>query len=356
MTRLGLTLHPLDPLLFRDGRPFEAGDFARSGMPTPQTLAGALRTRVLQDLSFDFDRLAENARQVRDIETALKMSGVPDWFLDLRVRGPWLARDGKPCVPLPATIRKDRDGGFQWSRPLRGVVPGWRPPLEGMRPLWRGSGPVDKGDGGWVPIDCIPAALDGSLRDDQVWKDLYDYDERTGIGINPGTLVAEESHIYGVKLLSLAPGVTFYAEVDVPEGAPKELLRTGGTIAWGGEARHARIEAVPPVAWPSTPPDERRAMLLLTTPAIFRNGWIPDRPPAGAKLVAAAVPDPIPVSGWDLARAGPKPLRHAVPAGAVYFYEECPASALKDIDSLCGVAEDVRQGWGLFVYGGWNHA
>ena len=40
--RVGLRLDPCDVLFFRDGRPFAAASHGESGMPAPQTLAGAL--------------------------------------------------------------------------------------------------------------------------------------------------------------------------------------------------------------------------------------------------------------------------------------------------------------------------
>ncbi|MCH7666797.1 MAG: hypothetical protein IH936_12800, partial [Acidobacteria bacterium] len=41
----------------------------------------------------------------------------------------------------------------------------------------------------------------------------------------------------------------------------------------------------------------------------------------GAAVVAGAVGEPLPVSGWDYEQRMPKPLLHAVPAGSVYFFE-----------------------------------
>jgi CRISPR-associated protein Cmr3 len=91
---------------------------------------------------------------------------------------------------------------------------------------------------------------------------------------------------------------------------------------------------------------------VLTTPAILDSGWRPATM-AGSALVAAAVPEPIAVSGWDLARGGPKPNVFAVPAGSVYFAEGDVRPA---DDSLSDRPEDRLEGWGCFLKGVWNHA
>lgn len=89
--------------------------------------------------------------------------------------------------------------------------------------------------------------------------------------------------------------------------------------------------------------------MLLTTPAPFAAGWRPN----GLDIVAAAVPSHVAVSGWDLARGGPKPTRFAVAAGAAYFCRPAPGD--DDRLSLCD-GEDALLGWGSFLQGIWNYA
>jgi CRISPR-associated protein Cmr3 len=55
--RIGLILEPLDVLFFRDGRPFEAGIRVGGQAIMPQTLAGALRTALLDRAGCDFQAL-----------------------------------------------------------------------------------------------------------------------------------------------------------------------------------------------------------------------------------------------------------------------------------------------------------
>ena len=68
-------------------------------------------------------------------------------------------------------------------------------------------------------------------------------------------------------------------------------------------------------------------------------------------LFRSASDKAIPISGWDIARRGPKATRFAVPAGAVYFVEG--QTEFKH-GSLCDDEEDVAQGWGFALQGEWQ--
>ena len=91
-------------------------------------------------------------------------------------------------------------------------------------------------------------------------------------------------------------------------------------------------------------------------------------------MIAAAVPKPLPVSGWDLAgnaheaqmegrtgavRGRPRPTRFAVPAGAVYFWKRGRKSVADPVPaplaSLCDKPADAAAGWGLTLSGTWHY-
>ena len=66
--------------------------------------------------------------------------------------------------------------------------------------------------------------------------------------------------------------------------------------------------------------------------------------------MAAAVPGAVAVSGWDLARGGPKRTRFAAAAGSVYFLKALPENLP---ETLSDNPEDGAQGWGCYVKGVW---
>lgn len=184
-------------------------------------------------------------------------------------------------------------------------------------------------------------------------QDLYDFDRRTGIGVDPDRLTAQESLIYSASFLTLKPGVHFYLEIDLPEDAPPGLWGGSQSLALGGEGRQVEIRPVETFSWPNVPAGTGQGvLLLLTTPGLFGAGWCPACLGDGTELVAASVPGHQAVSGWDLARGGPKATRFAVQAGSVYFVsgtlDKLPQNSLADC------LEDRRQGWGCYLRGVWN--
>jgi CRISPR-associated protein Cmr3 len=381
MTRIGLRLDPLDPLLFRDGRPFDAATIAHSVLPTPQTLAGALRTALLA--AWDPAFLA--ALRQNDASRA----DAPAWIIGSQFRGPWPAlfddRDRSvapvPLLPTPATLVRDaseRQPVWDRSRPQEPddvPLPGWSP--DGARwPLWRRALPDAKYPGGYLALPGIQAFLDGVLPDDAHFFEperLYGLDARVGIEVDPQTLTSAGGRLYGVRLLALRdrirqPGiyeghrVGFYAEFRPPQGYDDTLLgqALAAPVAFGGEGHHVRAERVPAVAWPTQPTlsaatDSGRALWLLATPAFVgpRTAGgppIPGRIPPH-QLRAAASREPLAVSGWDVVRNGPRPTRFAVPAGSVYYVE---GLGPLEQDSLCTDPEEIAQGWGFALEGAWS--
>jgi CRISPR-associated protein Cmr3 len=355
---VGLRIDPLDTFFFRDGRPFAPAGRAEGGLPTPQTLAGSLRTALLTRAGFDLGALANRRRQGQEVREALRELGAPAWVVEARFRGPWLALaiNGRvdPLLPPPAVLARDGDSG-QWyrSRPLPpNRLPGW--PDSDTWPLWRAGSPDAKAPGGFLTPNGVTQFLAGGVPEDGQWKtaaSLYQFDHRTGIGVDSDTLTAAEGLIYGVQLLALARNVCFYAEMLPGAGAPDLAAALLTPVALGGEGRHARITVVPACRW-SEAPDGRHSLWLLSTPAPLADPRRPAVIEAPARVRAAAAGSPLAFSGWDVARGGPRPTRFAVPAGSTYFVE---GEFSPPHGSFCSDAESAAQGWGMALRGVWNH-
>ena len=135
----------------------------------------------------------------------------------------------------------------------------------------------------------------------------------------------------------------------------------------------------------SKEPKPKRIRLVLATPAIFTQGWLPGwlkrsgeylegRPPGAPenlrlRLVSACVDRWRPISGWSLeadsrGRRGPKAIRRLVPAGSVYFFKVEDGDAGKLAEKLWlepvsdesqdRLDQDRRDGFGLALWGVWN--
>jgi CRISPR-associated protein Cmr3 len=359
MSTVRIRLDPLDVLFFRDGRPFAASARASTGLPTPQTLAGALRTALLEKYGCDFARL----RGSDDFESAMTTL-FPDaaWIGKLGFRGPWFARDHEGRFEVltasPASLHKEKKkkaGRLFRLDPLPATVPlpGW--PSDGValqRPLWLKECCAAEPAEGLLRPRGLEDFLHGRTPqpDQHVGsEDLFDRDYRTGVAIEADRLTAAESMLYGISYLALAKGVGLYAEVDLPADAPEGCFAGIGAVALGGEGRRAELTVLDKSfhPWPAAPvaTGKQRPVLLLTTPAPLSGGL-----PAGLDLVSAAVPAPLAVSGWDLARGGPRVLRFAAPAGSVYFLERAPSSW----PAALAPPSDAGLGWGCYLKGVWT--
>jgi len=349
MKKIGLRIEPLDLLFFRGGLPMTEGIRAQSGLPNSQTLAGMIRTLLLEKSGADFRAM----RGVLSLREACEAAG-EGWVAQVRCCGPWPAieRDGvlEPLVPSPANLRRV-SGEEQYSvlTPRQTPVPGWTPPESGMLPLWAGRGRSDKHVPGWMTITGLKKYLHGEALDRYDLRrseDLFLYEERTGVGIDPQSHASREGIIYTTMSIRLKRGVSFYAEVEVPERGV-ELI--GGVGVWGGERRRVVIEQTPLVRWPSRAGE--RTALLLVSPGFFCGGWRPSAIPKGT-LRGAAIRGPYAISGWDLARNGPKPVRFGVDAGSVYFVE----GDLVGHDTLAEDEDAWLMGYGFCLKGRWDYA
>jgi CRISPR-associated protein Cmr3 len=268
-------------------------------------------------------------------------------------RGPWFYREDAPLLPVPADLMRAEDGSLARLKPLRAQLPGWSPHEPGLLPLWiRSRARYDRASG-YVTVAGIARYLTGDVPgSDEIvdFDKLGAKDSRVGIVIGSRSMTTERSLIYSADYLALAPSVSLYAEFDGPGAVLDGAFTEETAIPLGGQGRYVRVHRrARPVDWPIALGGGDGRLLLLTAPAPFHAGWRPD----GLDLAAAAVSSHVAVSGWDLARRGPKSTRFAVSAGAVYFCRGVPETGGRA--SLCD-DEDAALGWGSFLEGIWHHA
>jgi|SRR5579875_2502510 len=419
-------LQPRDPIIVRDGRPFNADPGARAvslDWPLPRTVAGALRTHIGHVLGFDW-----NARD--DAHRAASIS----------VRGPLLAirhatdQPWRVYVPTPADAAYfDANDGAGGKTILDRAWP-WQDLPKGagtdlphrLLPLQiESKGKVSDQRPYFWPIEAAARWL--QLAGQQTMSPPDDTlqelprDTRIHVSIDPGTrtsrrilVAAGESGdvagltaglLYGTEAIAFAdePWRPHARHTDESAGRnlgvatailsrivnpPHEWQAKTAWLPLGGERRMARLEPVDADPWPAPmlpPAGGRRLRLLLATPALFAHGWQPGwlkeengaligTPPRLSdqadpvplpklRLVAAAVGRPVPVSGWWIGGkgSGPRPVRYAVPAGSVYFFELAdPGASLTEetlralwLRPLSDETRDRRDGYGLTLPGVW---
>ncbi len=350
---LRLEMEPVDTLFFRDARPFEASSRAASGLPMPQTLAGALRTILIEMHGCSLARLGKLVSQGTSFSDALaSFSPEIGGIAQVAVSGPWFSRGGAVLFRVPANLMREK-GTDRLVRldPLASPPLGWQPAMKGMLPLWRwGRSPQEAIDG-YMTIEGLRQFLEGRTPKDADIvspSSIFDFDDRTGVGIDEKSNAAGDGRIYGARRLALGHNTTLVAEVRGPANALAPLDSHAKLMRLGGEGGHVRLRCHPErIDWPDIPPSEGTGRLVMMTSPAWFNGWLPPN----LHPLAAAVPSPLAVSGWDMARGGPKPNRFMVPAGTVYYLK---AGDKMSVDGLVPL-DDALVGLGNFVEGNWRH-
>lgn len=397
---------PRAPLVFRSGRPFGVGGRDAAHFPWPSSLAGLLRTQVLDDRSeaYAAAHAATAAGDTGDTGAPPPWPGTVDReqqraLRALAAHGPLLAHccAGKitPMLPRPADalLLADAHGAGAYQRLQPGALPagcGCDLPT-GLRPLLlppgAGKGKVQPGPRFW-PLSTLLAWRRGA----SVALPAHDEppsETRTHVALARNTLAADPGRLFQSDGLDFSPrrradrhGFTVEQWIFLARFAQAIAPRW---VTFGGERRLSWLDTAPREVL-AAPPEHlaalagaRRLTLSLATPALFAAGWRPawlnddlcGCPPAcpdlQLRLVAAAVDGWLSVSGWDLVAAGDgagrptagaKAARKAVPAGATYWFEVigAPPDDWAERLWLAPIADDEqdrRDGFGLVIPGLW---
>jgi CRISPR-associated protein Cmr3 len=394
----GFRLIPDDVLFFRDGRPATRGDdhyLASVFPPNPSTLYGALRTRRLLDEEVDLTTLGpdkEGAWQKLPAELRRELG---EWggFGMLEIRGPWLVSGkGEVLLPAPADLgvtlaprarperrreepeppKVERVARFLVSEPGEPEPAGHSHPLAPLHPF-AGNG---RGWTAWEP-EAIPPRLAGGwyltpagfgrwaeggapepahfVHQSELWAN----ERRVGVAMEDERRTGREGHLFTFGFVRLREGVALGFE------ARETSLGPDCRVRLGGEGRTCWLAAGPGL--PATTAGNGRALrIAFATPTLSESGGWPPGFDGGnstgvfggtsVRLRAASLPGYTLIGGWDLARGAPKPLRRAIPAGAVASF--APAEGSEPLSperfhgtNHAGYPEEhlARQGFGLVL-------
>ncbi|APW46301.1 type III-B CRISPR module-associated protein Cmr3 [Rhodoferax antarcticus] len=378
-------VRPTDSLFVRGNLAFgDSGEHGTSLMPPPPSLfAGAFRSALLGK---DAAQLASFVAAGRCTNPQLAQClGTPTAPGDFCIT--WLSLAGntgteadpkpEPLSPLPADL-------LMLGKTFTKLEP---------RPLTKGvqsagdlpqratliSGKQEKPTGGiYLRGKGLNLHLQGQMPEQAHGvpsSHLYQRDPRLGIGLNLDARTAEEGQIYTTEGYAFSPSTGFLVGI---QGAAN-LLPTKGVLRLGGDGRSAnyqQIQFTPPKR-PDSITAKKRFRLILQTPAIFSQGWLPEgivqQNNSGLRLSGkgysailscASLGRRDVISGWDLHQWAPKPAQAAVPAGSVYWFEQFEG----DIDKLAAWVDgglwpdtlDANQamrraeGYNRALLGAWN--
>lgn len=383
-----LQLTPHDPLIARDGRPFgeRQGNRMRGlSWPLPSVVAGSFRTALVKsNPAWDFTWKYFTETELKAVEVA---GVLPVYNERLYYPAPLDCAYHKETHEIfRAQPQKVDDGcGTDLPEQLQPVMlthtqaeedfkaetpPAWWPYEKYVEWL---TSPAIQHEPSWFEMGFLGSA-----------KEVM----RDHVKIDPNLGAAEESQIFSTANLHVSylprfraeksekprkfqdrfAEITLSARVTLLSGSPFSLDRLTLWHPLGGERRLVHWQQCQQAVsgWTCPPEistalsDTKRVRLILATPAIFQDGWKPDltrEPFTGLTLVGACTGRWKAVSGWDLQKRGPKPIRRMVPAGSVYFFECQAGSAAKLanywLQSVSDDPQDQRDGFGLALWGTW---
>jgi len=365
-------IEPNEPLLFRTGRPFDAGQdtFAESLFPpTPETLQGAVRATI----ATYWDTQKSIAEAFKDTELTNRI-GDREHYGRFRITGLTLGRYGKT-----KTSDKENDKGKPLEverlfpspahivnyekRPHRLVPHSLEERLQGKTVATNfpddiryylapkedfGTNETLEPLGGWLTeTDLYRTLGTGNIADIQtITKEaIYREEPRLGIGIQRGTKATQEGFLYQTVMVRMNHcrdseyRYGFVVDIRLASHPSSDTLLSdtetqaelhfppSGVMTIGGEQRTAQFWVVEsPQAQKRTFASHKR-LLYLATPATFSSGWrpTPEFAPLDAPLTAA-IQRYESIGGWRLnsgnANGENKAMQRCVPAGSVYFFDK----------------------------------
>lgn len=333
-------IEPLDVLFLRGNKLFgDPGSHGESLVPPwPSVAAGALRSLMLAADGIDLAAFARGAVTHPTLGTPAAPGSFALTGFDLArcIEGGTI----ETLHALPADLVLARDGGdplhlarLQPHAPAVGLASS--APLA-MWPVLAEAGRSKPVSGYWLTQAGWAAYLAGHTpATGQLISasDLWKLDARIGIGLDAATRSAADGKLFTAQAVAFTHGVGFLAAV---RGAEPP---TSGMLRFGGDGRAAALHAAkhaPPQPDLEAIAHARRCRIVLTTPGLFAQGWLPPGVDGEHRLsllgitghlLCAAVPRAEVVSGWDLARAQPKAAERVAPSGSVYWLDELDASA-----------------------------
>ena len=333
-----LSLTPRDPLIARDGRPFNDGQRMKSlDWFAPSVFAGSLRTMTGKRLGH-FDPAALRAiavaggLPVRNGELYFPMP--KDCFL----------AEADPVLGLPAAAYavRPRPELTRYCDIPDGLAPVCCLPAEVTHECKPAPAPaflsltlLER----WLSESALAYPFDKPARDNHLLERIP-RDVRTHVRIQPDLGSAKDTFLFSTSGLALPEGTTL--ELRVEKRHPTRRSASPRRRAPSGRMDHRRYSG-PRLDLPVraiAPKPGAHVRLMLATPGLFDAGWLPGwlergEPVPGTsvklELVGVAIGRGIPISGWSLERGqfGPKPSRRARAGRQRLFLQSCEAGGCR---------------------------
>jgi len=395
-----------DVLFFKDGREVAPGaEYSAASLfpPNPSTLYGALRSALLSmEKETDFQAEGFNL----DRTPIGKIVGKKTKTGSLKINQFSLAKkDGNhitPLYPLPFDIlsrkKPDYDKGEKDELTIPSLINGKEVGIRNNLPGSFLKNPwFRKPEGSFFEYQSVfinnslfnsylkgrtiandykkrleNTVLKRIKNGEKVEQDYFCKEPRMGIVIDSDTQTVEDGKLFTTPFIrtNFEKHIGFVADLNIGlDRLPdKTKIRLGGdgklALLTQGSLDSSNVKDY----LKQNLEQNTICKLILTTPAVFDNGWLPDGidPETGqgeingiaAQLVGATTGKPLLFGGWDLANKRPKETLKAVPPGSVYNVK-ITGDVKQFVDkvhkqSICSNPDYNKQGLGI-THIGINH-
>lgn len=345
-----IKIDAFDTLYFRDGKPFTMGaETWGSGIfpPYPSMLYGALRSAYF----------SHNTQALKDANTS------NDPTKSLRITGFYLMNNSEIYFPASLDCVKEKDVNDKKVfilKPKECSIVSNCPASHILR--LDGKRKIENIPDAWLDKSSFQSYLmcNESNISFTEFNSLVISESKIGIGRSNATHTAEDSMLYRVAMKRMKDTLLIVEFDGLNSDLPKSSL-----MKLGGEGRPVYYESIEDTQIKAPEINGNVFKLYLSTPAIFKNGWLPKWIDGNSlegqynglrlKLITASIGRVVYVGGFDMKAKEPKPMKRAVPAGSVYYFEILNNEMnLSPIDIFHGKAISdffTEQGFGIAYVG-----
>lgn len=354
-----IKITPFDTLFFRDGKPFNMGDETwTNGIfpPYPSVFYGALRTLYFANHIDEFKKV--NIEE--DPTKNLKIKNVFYRIRDVNFYP----------IPLDLVEIKSKKNVSKKEYEVVNLKVSEQKIISSkdkkLNMLYYDDEVVGL-DGGLISWTQMDKYLGGNSKNITAKKLSDNIKKESKISIKKDRLKgnSEDGKLYRLDLLRL---IDFdicveFEGIDIPDR---------GYLKIGGENKAAYYMKINKNQGISSKLKDGKFKLYINTPAIFKKGWLPEWIDSNTykgnfkginlKLITAAVGKYNLIGGFSMKNKNglpyPKPMRRAVPAGSVYYFETDEKDMDKIVNTFNGVSisefDTSKEGFGICYVGGWE--
>jgi len=353
-----LRFNPLDPLFFRNGRPFTAGEETWADSifpPNPSVLYGALRTALATVTGKETSFVDVNTRFGPNIAKVLRLYYLLDGISYYSLPLDYAYNKDKP-QELQKLEKANKEYGLNLSKAInrKSIVSPEK--NQGLKLVFNSFDRSTTFEDGIIAESALLHYLNNEAREISS-KRLRDYvceEPKVGIGRDDASHSVDEGLLYRVGMQRLK-GLQLGMTIDPIEGFNANDFNHR-QVRLGGEGKIAEINSVSASSFHF---DVKEVILkpgyfklYFATPAIINNESLMPLLGISATLMGAIIGKSISIGGYDMVENKPKTMYKAIPAGSVFYYQtdESPEA----LSALQGKSfSDVRkeEGFGIAYLG-----